>query len=169
MSDFKTAGKLAVSLLLSALATAPATAQDTAAPAPATTPAGNAAETLPTGLTDDGWAEATLARVQRDGDRLTVTVRFKKDASITSGSSMIYSDLSKTIWETGIYITADNKKYLLMQDANGKALASPRLQLTSSGPLAGSWSGTFPAPPAGSSATLQLLGVEPLGPFTIPQ
>lgn len=133
-----------------------------------TTPQAAHESTSITALLDDGWGEATLAGVARDNDKMTVRVRFTK-AEEASGSRIIYGTLSSNIWESEIYVVSGEKKYLLLTDSKGKPLASSNLQLDDRGPQAGAWHGTFPAPQAGASATLQLPGMEPLGPFTVPE
>lgn len=158
--------KLGFSALLSILAAGTAVSQEAATPAPAAET--SAAEVMPTAMLNDGWAEATLAKVERQGDKMTVRVRFQK-AEGADGAKIIYNSVSTAIWESEIYVTAGDKKYLLVRDSNDKAIASESLKLSDSGPQAGAWHGTFAAPPAGESATLQLPQMEPLGPFTVPE
>ncbi len=166
----------AVAAALSAMLAVAVQAQDAAAPEPAApeTNAGAApdaapSEAMPTAMLNDGWAEATLAKIDRDGDKMTVRVRFKKAEDAEGTSAILYGTLSEAIWERDIYITAGDKKYLLLVDSNDVPLASSELSLSDDGPQAGAWYGTFPAPPAGESATLQLPKMEPLGPFTVPE
>ena len=157
---------LGVSILISILAIGTAASQEVATPAP--TASESATEVMPTGMLNDGWAEATLAKVEREGDKMTVRVRFQKSEG-ADGTKIIYNSVSTAIWESEIYVTAGNKKYLLVRDSNDKAIASESLKLSDNAPQAGAWHGTFPAPPAGERATLQLPQMEPLGPFTVPE
>ena len=112
---------------------------------------------------------ASLARVERTGDSLTLRVRFTRAEGVDRLNKTVYSTLSKQIWESDIYVTAGDKKYLLLVDSSDKPIASSTLRLTSGGPQAGAWYGTFPAPPAGERATLYLPDMEPLGPFEVPE
>lgn len=123
---------------------------------------------LATSLLNNGWAEAALVGARRDGDSLHVSVRFKAAEGV-SGNEILYSGFSTRMWETDFYIVADDKKYLIMKDSSDKPLAPSVLKLSSDEPQAGSWSATFPAPPTGAQATLYMLDVEPLGPFTVPE
>lgn len=157
---------LALAAGLSVIAVGAGSAQEAAAPVAADT---SAAEAKPTAMLNDGWAEATLAKVDRDGDKMTVRVRFKKAEDAEGTSKILYGTLSTSIWESDIYVTAGDKKYLLLVDSNKTPLASSDLKLQDGGPQAGAWYGTFPAPPAGEKATLQLPQMEPLGPFTVPE
>lgn len=118
-------------------------------------------------MLNDGWAEARLAGAQREGDTMTVRVRFYRAEGV-EGSRVLYGTLSKSVWETDIYIVAGDKKYLLLKDSEGNAIAPANLMLDDDGPQAGAWYGTFPAPPAGEAAVLHLPAMEPLGPFPAP-
>ena len=123
---------------------------------------------LAKGYVTDGWAEASLASARRDGDKLLVVVRFKAAEGV-EGVRTVFSSINQQSWDSDFYVVAGDKKYLLMKDAADQPLADGSLTLRAGTPQAGSWSGVFPAPPAGESATLYVKGVEPLGPFTVPQ
>jgi len=115
---------------------------------------------LATGLTEKGTTEASLVKALRDGDKLTITVRFRPVAKDLSGSETIYNQGVEEI-----YLVSANKKYLILKDGDGKWLAPSYLSLDKG---LGSWSAIFPAPPAGQKATLHMKGVEPIGPFVVP-
>jgi len=114
-----------------------------------------------------GDVQVSLVKVIRDGDKLTVNVRFRPLSKPTwTYTDTIYDKkMSDKEWERNFYLTSGNKKYLVLKDADGKWLAPEELQLTSG---AGSWSATFPAPPSGQKAVLHMLKLEALGPFTVP-
>ena len=118
---------------------------------------------LATALTAKGNAEARLVKATRDGDKLSVTVRFKR-LDDSSYSDTIYSgDQNK------IYLVSGDKKYLILKDSQGKWLVQDVLSLPSGSGAMISWSTIFAAPPAGQQATLHMDGIlEPLGPFTVP-
>ena len=139
-----------------------AQAQDSTASAGATSDA-----PLATAMLNDGWGEARVAGVERDGDKLTVRVRFYK-ADGADGSKIIYSTLSTAIWEQELYLVVGDKKYLLLRDSDGSSLATRSLSLDADDLQAGAWYGVFPAPPAGEQAVLHMPQMEPLGPFPIP-
>ncbi|PZO67770.1 MAG: hypothetical protein DI498_01945 [Paracoccus denitrificans] len=143
--------------------TGTAFAQETAAPAADASDA-----VLATSLTNTGMAEASLVSAVRDGDKLTVRVRFKATEGQT-GTEVLYSSMSENSWQTDYYLVAGDKKYLILKDSAGKPLAPSSLSLNASNPMAGSWNATFPAPPAGETAMLHIGNVEPLGPFTVPE
>lgn len=151
---------MAVACTLGLMLCGNALAQGTGAPA--------SSEPLATSMMNNGWAEASLISAKRDGDRLQVSVRFKASEG-AKDSEYVYSKLSPASWETDFYILSENKKYLLMKDSADKPLAPDALLLNASYPQAGSWSATFPAPLAGEKATLYIQGLEPLGPFTVPE
>lgn len=131
--------------------------------------AGTPADTaMPAAMLNNGWGEATLADAVRDGDKLRLTVRFKAAEGAANGET-VYSGLTEQSWENDFYLTAGEKKYLILKDANGTPLAPNALRLDPKALQAGAWTATFPAPPAGEQATLFMLGVEPLGPFSVPQ
>lgn len=123
---------------------------------------------LATSIAAGGLVEAHLVSAVRDGDNLTVKVRFQ---TITDEkrSKTVYSTLSTSNWESDFYIVSGNKKYLILKDSSGVPLAPAALTLDTTNPIAASWSATFPAPPAGQTAMLHILDVEALGPFTVPE
>jgi len=149
-------GSYAAACALGILLCATASAQTTAPAAPAGTGAA-----LATGLTEKGTAEASLVKALRDGDKLTITVRFRPVVKDSPSFESIYGggDAKE------IYLVSANKKYLILKDADEKWLAPHTLNLDKG---LGSWSAVFPAPPAGQKATLHMPGVEPLGPFIVP-
>ncbi len=115
-----------------------------------------------------GDVETRLVKAIRDGDKLTVTVRFRPLArkGTSEWNDTIYDKkMSEKEWEQHFYLTSGNKKYLILKDGDGKWLAPDELILKTG---AGSWSATFPAPPAGQKAVLHMRGLEALGPFTVP-
>ena len=133
-----------------------------------TTTASTATEVvLATGMAtpDSAEAEARLVKATRDGDTLTVTVRFKKLGEET-GSATFYNGAG--IYLENCYLVSGNKKYFILKDSEGKWLAPNELTLPYRSGGTASWSTTFPAPPAGQQATLHMDKVEPLGPFTVP-
>lgn len=161
MRIFIHTGKLLAASLLGAACLGGAMAQEATAPEPA-------AEMQPvTASLNNGWAQATLADARRDGDKLHLTVRFVASPDV-KGTHVLYSVISANSWESDFYLLAGDKKYLLIKDASDIPVASSSLALRAGTPQAGSWSGTFPAPPAGESATLYLKDIEPMGPFTVP-
>jgi len=117
---------------------------------------------------NNGWAKAELASAVRDGEKLTVRVRFKA-AEGASGRQTVYSAMSGQMWKTDFYLVSGDKKYLILKDSADEPLAPSSLVLDGKAPQAGAWNATFPAPPAGEQATLHMLNVEPLGPFTVPE
>lgn len=124
-------------------------------------------EPLATAMMNNGWASVGLVDVARDGEKLTVKVRFEAAEGV-SGRETVYSGLPEEMWKTDFYIVSGDKKYLIMKDGAEKPLAPSSLVLKADAPQAGAWNATFPAPPAGAQATLHMLDIEPLGPFTVP-
>ena len=160
-------GSYAAAYALGFLLCATASAQATT-PVP---PAGTETA-LATGLFASQWPkigdiEVRLVKAIRDGDKLTVTVRFRRlDKGEGFDTDWIYDkQMSAKEWEQNFYLTSGNKKYLILKDADGKWLAPDELKLQNGG---GSWSATFPAPPAGEKATLHMRKLEALGPFIVP-
>ncbi|QVN22701.1 hypothetical protein JYG32_19500 [Burkholderia pyrrocinia] len=99
----------------------------------------------------------------REGDILTIKLRFKP--LVANKVEVLYSSISKSDYENGIYVLAGNKKHLLLTDSNNQPLASPRLVLSMSkdSPNAGTWYGRFPAPPKNvTKVSLSIPGVEAL-------
>lgn len=143
--------------------TAQAQTATTAAPA-------GAEVVLATGLATSGNAnaEARLVKAIRDGDTLTVTVRFKK-LNKESSSPLYNSGPSRSPYLGNCYLVSGNKKYFILKDSEGNWLAPSELQLPYGEGSMTSWSASFPAPPAGEKATLHMDMVEPLGPFIVPE
>jgi len=127
-----------------------------------------AREPLATGCASSGSAIAEVSDAIRDGDRLTVKVRFKSADDENYGAEQLYAVITDQTYEQGIYLVAGDKKDLLIKDSEGVPLAPASLNLRDGGPFRGMWSGVFPAPPAGQKVTLFLPDVEPLGPFALP-
>lgn len=132
--------------------------------ASAQAPAGSSAVVpLAVGLVSSGVAEAQAIEATREGDILTVKLRFKP--LVANKVEVLYSSISKSDYENGIYVLAGNKKYLLLTDSNNQPLASPRVVLSTSNnsPSAGTWYGRFPAPPKNvTKVSLAIPGVEAL-------
>ncbi|CAM3983987.1 DUF4352 domain-containing protein [Bordetella tumbae] len=135
---------------------------------PMTYAQGAANEPLATGLISTGNAMAEVSGVIRDGDKLTIKVRFKPTQEGKSVSQVLYTGITDQTYENSFYLLSGDKKYLLLKDSKGVPLAPNAVSLRGSGPLLATWSGVFPAPPAGQKVTLYLSGVEPLGPFAVP-
>lgn len=140
---------------------ATATLADTAS---AQTPAGSSSVTpLAVGLVSSGVAEAQAIEAIREGDILTIKLRFRP--LVANKTEVLYSSISKSDYENGIYVLAGNKKHLLLTDSNNQPLASPRVVLSTSkdSPSAGTWYGRFPAPPKNvTKVSLSIPGVEAL-------
>lgn len=118
---------------------------------------------LATGLTDGGAAEAQVVEAVRNGDILTIKLRFKPLGA--SKVERIYDSISENAYENSFYVLAGNKKYLLLTDSNDKPLTNPNLTIKASkdSPIAGSWHGRFPAPPRDvTEVSLTIPGVETL-------
>ncbi len=117
------------------------------------------AEVLARGLIEDGRAEAQVVEAARSGGVLTVRVRFVRQAAAQEGIKTLYSG------DPGedAYLVAGDKKYFLLTDTEGHALASDGLMLDidENRPLAGTWWGKFPAPPPEvTTVSVILPGVE---------
>lgn len=130
------------------------------APAQAQT---NTASTRPlaVGLINSGAAEAQVVEAVRDGDILTIKLRFKP--LVSNKIEVLYSSISKKDYENDFYVLAGNKKHLLLTDSNNQPLASPKLVITAAAntPNAGTWYGRFPAPPKNiTQVSLTIPGVE---------
>jgi hypothetical protein len=102
------------------------------------------------GLTSHGTAEAQVVEAVRQGGVLTVKVRFGPVRTPGGGSDYhtIYGN-PKTAQEE-IAVVAGDRKYFLLTDADGMPLTPPDLtvRVARDTPLAGTWWGKFPAPPA---------------------
>lgn len=127
-----------------------------------------AGQPLATGYHNSGQAMAEVSAAIRDGDRLTVKVRFKAAEEGQVVSTTLYTELTERNYQNDYYLVAGDKKYLLLKDSEGKPLAPTSVSLYGKGPVVGVWHGVFPAPPAGQKVTLFIEGVEPLGPFAVP-
>lgn len=115
-----------------------------------------------------GGYQANLIQAARMGDRLIVKIRFLAMEGVDSSKIIYGPSLNAAMYKEEFYLLAGDKKYLLLKDSAGIPLAPPSLDLTPNGPVAGSWFGNFPAPPADvTSAMLFLPYIEPLGPFEL--
>lgn len=117
------------------------------------------AAVLARGLIDDGRAEAQVVEAARSGGVLTVRTRFVRQAAAAEGYKTLYNNNPAEI----AYVVAGDKKYFLLTDTEGKALAPSSLQLDidEDRPLAATWWGKFPAPPPEvTTVSLILPGVE---------
>jgi len=116
---------------------------------------------LATGMVDTGSAEGHVIEAVRNGDILSIKIRFKP---IVPGKvEMVYTSISQNDYENSFYVIAGNKKYLLLKDSNDKPLTNPKLVIRSSKdtPIAGAWQGKFPAPPKEiTEVSLTIPGVE---------
>lgn len=121
-----------------------------------------------TGYHNSGQVIAEISGAIRDGERLTVKVRFKPASEGKNVSTVLYSTLSDENYQNDYYLVAGDKKYLLLKDSEGKPLTPSSVTLGGKGPVVGVWHGVFPAPPADQKVTLFMKGVEPLGPFAVP-
>ena len=124
--------------------------------APAGTP-------LAAGVTSSGAAEAQVIEAVRDGDILTIKVRFKP--LVDHKTETLYGSISKSDYEKSFYVLAGNKKHLLLTDSHNQPLTSPSVVLSVSkdSPIAGTWYGKFPAPPKNiAKVSLTIPNVEPL-------
>jgi len=125
-------------------------------------------DAIASGLTDDGMVEANVVEASRKAGILTIKIRFVPLVEGSDYSETIYDDLSE--WEGDLYVLVGGKKYLLLQDSEGKPLASPSLELEveEGRPFAGYWYGRFHAPPQQiSEVSLTIPGVEPIEPIAI--
>ncbi|MDR3096075.1 MAG: hypothetical protein LBV73_03260 [Paraburkholderia sp.] len=122
-----------------------------------------AAAPLAVGLTASGAAEAQVVEAVRDGDILTIKLRFKP--LVANQTESLYGSIGKSDYENNFYVLAGNKKHLLLMDSNNQPLASPRLILSTSkdSTNAGTWYGRFPAPPKNiTKVSLTIPNVETL-------
>lgn len=127
-----------------------------------------AGQVLATGRYQNGEIIAEVDGLVRDGEKLTVKMALRPaQQGQRVGVTVIYSGLGGTTYED-VYLIAGDKKYMLMRDSNGNALAPQSLAVSGSGAMIGTWYGMFPAPPAGQDITLYLPGMEPIGPFKTP-
>ncbi|WP_244495529.1 MULTISPECIES: hypothetical protein [unclassified Ensifer] len=116
---------------------------------------------LATGITDSGAAEAQVTDAIRDGDILTIKIRFAP--IVPDKMESIYAQISDQDYENNFYVLAGDKKYLLLRDSQDTPLASPQLSIrnTKDSPVSGTWYGRFPAPPKDiTEVSLTIRGVE---------
>lgn len=112
-------------------------------------------------MIDTGSAEGQVIEAVRNGDILSIKIRFKP--IVPGKTEMVYTSISKNDYENSFYVVAGNKKYLLLKDSNDKPLTNPKLVIRTSkeAPIAGSWQGKFPAPPKDiAEVSLTIPGVE---------
>ncbi|MGO4622370.1 hypothetical protein AB4Z34_24805 [Ensifer sp. 2YAB10] len=116
---------------------------------------------LATGITDSGAAEAQVVEAVRNGDILTIKIRFAP--IVPNKMESIYAAISDQDYENNFYVLAGDKKYLLLRDSQDTPLASPQLSIrnTKESTVSGTWYGRFPAPPKEiSEVSLTIRGVE---------
>lgn len=124
---------------------------------------GDAPAPLATGMVDSGTAEGQVIEAVRNGDILSIKMRFKP--IVAGKTEMVYSAITQNDYENSFYVIAGNKKYLLLKDSNDKPLTNPKLLIRTSkdSPIAGTWQGKFPAPPKEiTEVSLTIPGVETL-------
>jgi hypothetical protein len=123
-------------------------------------------DAIASGLTENGMVEAKVVEASRKDDILTIKIRFVPVVEGSDYRETIYNDIS----EENIYVFSGSKKYLLLQDSEGKPFASPELEIEveEGHPFAGYWFGRFTAPPQQvSEVSLTIPGVEPIEPIAI--
>lgn len=102
------------------------------------------------GMTSHGTAEAQVVEAVRQNGILTVKIRFGPVRTPGGGSDFhtLYGNPKKAQEE--IAVVAGDRKYFLLTDADGMPLTPPDMmvKVTKDAPLAGTWWGKFPAPPA---------------------
>ena len=116
---------------------------------------------LATGITNSGAAEAQVTEATRNGDILTIKIRFAP--LVPDKMESIYAQITEKDYENSFYVLAGDKKYLLLRDSQDTPLASPQLSIrnTKDSPVSGTWYGRFPAPPKDiTEVSLTIHGVE---------
>ena len=102
------------------------------------------------GMTSHGTAEAQVVEAVRQNGILTLKIRFGPVRTPGGGTDFhtLYSNPKKA--QEQIAVVAGDRKYFLLTDADGKPLTPPDMmvKVTKDAPLAGTWWGKFPAPPA---------------------
>ncbi|MGI6245587.1 MAG: hypothetical protein ACOYJQ_07445 [Pseudochelatococcus sp.] len=117
--------------------------------------------------TESGKAWATVRKAVRQGDVVSVELRFETDYEGYSGET-IYEKPA----DDAIYLTAGGKRFPLLQE-DGKLAAPAELKLKfnydpGKNPRVGDWKARFSAPPADAAdVMLTLPKVAPIGPITI--
>jgi hypothetical protein len=99
----------------------------------------------------------------RQGDRLTVRVRFRNTGSAPAKISLAGGGVS---YHTANYIVAGNTRYDIMRDTNGNVLATPRdgggwLEPTIRPKGSFAWWANYAAPPAAQKSYTLYLKVGP--------
>lgn len=147
-------GAFIATALISSLISAPALALDGTKPA-----------------TESGKAWATVRKAVRQGDTVSVELRFETDYEGYSGET-IYEKLADGAIDDAIYLSSGGKRFPLHRE-NGKVAAPAELKLKfnydpKKNPRVGDWKAQFAAPPADAvDVTLTLPNVAPVGPITI--
>lgn len=116
---------------------------------------------LATGITNTGSAEAQVTEAVRNGDILTIKIRFAP--IVPNKMESIYAQITEEDYENSFYVLAGDKKYLLLRDSKDTPLASAQLSIRNSkdSPVSGTWYGRFPAPPKDiTEVSLTIRGVE---------
>jgi hypothetical protein len=118
----------------------------------AATPAVVAAQPAPQVLgrsaVSDGTIQANVVEATRSGGVMTLKVRFTPVGLAECCHSVTMYNSPKDALDK-VYAVAGDKKYFLLTDAEGVPLTPDRLSpMVSKGPMAGTWWGKFPAPPA---------------------
>ncbi len=102
------------------------------------------------GMTSHGTAEAQVVEAVRQNGILTLKIRFGPVRAPGGGTDFhtLYGNPKKAQEE--IAVVAGDRKYFLLTDADGMPLTPPDMmvKVTKDAPLAGTWWGKFPAPPA---------------------
>ncbi|CAN7606771.1 hypothetical protein LJR219_004626 [Phenylobacterium sp. LjRoot219] len=102
------------------------------------------------GMTSHGTAEAQVVEAVRQNGILTVKIRFGPVRAPGGATDFhtLYPNPKKAQQE--IAVVAGDRKYFLLTDADGMPLTPPDMmvKVTQDAPLAGTWWGKFPAPPA---------------------
>lgn len=102
------------------------------------------------GMTSHGTAEAQVVEAVRQNGILTLKIRFGPVRTPGGGTDFhtLYSNPKKA--QEQIAVVAGDRKYFLLTDADGMPLTPPDMmvKVTKDAPLAGTWWGKFPAPPA---------------------
>lgn len=124
------------------------------------------AQVIAAGRHAQGTVTGEIDGLVIDGDRLTIKMTLKSAQPGNTVNLLAYAGAAAS--QERIYLTAGDKKYMLVTDDQNKPLASETLAAAGSGEVVGLWYGVFPLPPAGQPIMLYLPDFEPIGPFTPP-